>query len=419
MIRAKTLLFLILLFSFSYSQFFDIELIQNYILPATIILVAALLAITWMASTLFNAPQLRAWVKTEIKELIAAGLVLLIVYSLFFGTNTLTQVLTGEENYQEYATNKLYEFRGEFIPVLQDLVVAQHHIGLLVGYTYSFPFPAYYVTFSTIQSPHTGAVPLSTMVSQANTTVINGIFLYSGIITMLSFLVSSVQYFLPIALALRFIPFTRRTGATLIALCIGAAIIFPTAVVVAAELHNQISISVPPLNTANIEFDLPIDFSEYCSASDALDDMIDALWPPSTDFFALDNSVPFGLAMLKIGEMIYALIKCAQCCTATPYTFVACYLAESMVIYNLIVTAYEVTIGAYFIGSNIASNVMSMYVVDAYNSLIPLFEGITKLMTLAIIDVLFIGIITVIGTKNLSQAFGGQPYLPLIERFLR
>lgn len=416
----KQLLFLLMLFSFSYSQTFDLNLVQNYILPVTIILVSALLGLSWMAADLFNAPQLKAWVKAEIKELIAAGLVLLIVYSIFFGTNTFTKILTGEDNYQDYAVDRLYEFRAQYIPVLDDLTVAQHYLGLLTGYTYSFAVPAFFVTFSTIQSPHTGAVPLSTMASQANTAVVNGLFLYSGIIVLLKFLVSSVDYFLPLALALRIIPFTRKTGATLIALCIGAAVLFPTAIIVAAELHGQISVSVPRLNTASIEFDLPWDISAYCSSSGALGNMIGALWPPDPEeFFALENVVPFGLAILKIGEMVYALIKCGLCCAATPWSFFICYLTESFITYNIIVSVYEVTFGAAFIGANIGSNVMGIDIIGAYHSLKPVFEGIVKLTVLSLVDILFIGIVTIIGTKNIALAFGGQPYLSSIERLLK
>ncbi len=396
-------------------------LVKDYLLPAIILIVIMMLSLTWLASDLFQNPQLKAWVKNELKELIVAFLVFVIVSSLFLSTNSFVELFTGEPDYQTFAINKLYGFRQQLItPLSESLVPASHYLGMMTGYTYSFPIPAFFVSFSFTSSPHSGASSLPAMISQATNALTNGIFLYTGLIVLLKFLIYAVQYILPIALALRFIPFTRKTGATLIALCIGAAIIFPTSIIFASLIHDSIDASVPSLDMSPIEFEIPVNISDYCSASDAMERWGEAITTLNIgELFHPRNAIPFGLAFLKIGEMVYALIKCSLCCVADPFTFVACYFAESMVIYNLIATLYEIIAIATFVIPNITANVTGIDVIEIYEALIPVLEGINNLMVLSIIDSLFIGIITIVGTKSISGAFGGQHYLPLVERFLK
>jgi len=407
--------------------FINITLVQNYILPAIILLVSALLGLVWAISNMFSNSQLKAWVKNEVKELIVSGLILIIVFSIIASSDMLAQIFTGQPDLENSALASIYSFRSSFISPLKNITTANHYLGLMSGYSYSFAVPAFYVTFSTIQSPFAGVSPLSSMVSRANSATVNGIFVYTGLIVLLKFFMSSAKFFLPFALALRFIPFTRKIGGTLIALSIGALVIFPTAVLVDAELiHNPILTNIGDikLDTVPMKFELPVDLTDYCSTENAMSNLFKDIVTFNI-FGVTKDSIPIGLGLLKIGEMVYATATCIPTCSAANIgyaaCFIGCYADQSMVIYNYIITMYEVTVGAVFIGVNVASNINGgdIAIKAIYEVLKPFLEGIIKLMVLSYVDILFVGIVTIVGTKGISGAFGGQVYLPMVERFLR
>jgi hypothetical protein len=55
---------------------------------------------------------------------------------------------------------------------------------------------------------------------------------------------------------------------------------------------------------------------------------------------------------------------------------------------------------------------------DILGVLRPFLEGINNLMVLIYVDMILIAIITIVATKSVSQALGGEFYLSALERLV-
>lgn len=401
--RIRSFLILLLLIPISFSQFFDFEMIGNYVLPGTILAVSALLGIAWMASDMFNNPQLKAWVKMELRSLVSAGVLLVLVYVLFFGTNSFASLITGEDNIGEAANIKLDSYMNVLKPAYEDMIRASHYVGIISGFGFTAPTFLWYASYNYVSSPHTGVRPLQTMIVQGAGSVSQVLFIYSAIKVLLQFFTTIVPtVILPIALSLRIIPYTKKIGTTLIALCIGAAIVFPISVILVGYFHDlaMVGVSLPKMDFGAFkQFGFPT-IGWFCDGSGII-------------------GVAKGFA--SISELGWGIISGFACCLMFPYAcwaaFKACFEFTINVVFPLINLIYQ---GLFWIIALIDYN--SFFgELDAgliYNSLANFLQLTTYRVLMGFVDAILIIVLTIVTTKSVSEIIGGEAYLVGIQKLV-
>ncbi len=405
--RLRELLLLLLFISFSHSDFFSLEIVKDVVLPTTILLVSLMLGLAWMASDMFSNPQLKAWVKTELRSLLAAGILLVLVYGLFFGTNSAASILTGEPNVNAAASAKLDSFIADLKPAYNDMVYASHYIGVISGFGYTAPTNLWFASFNFVNSPHSGIRALQSMVMQGASSVTQVFFIYLAIKILLEFFTTIVPtIILPLALSLRFIPFTKKLGNTLIAMCIGAAILFPVSVLIVGHFHELAltGISTPELDFGPFnEFRFP-NIAWFCGGAETEDEPIVKI----AKFFTSLSEIGWGVI---VGLVCSVFPPCFIC------YFQPCYQLVVNVIFPVINLVYSALFWIIAL-ADFNSFFGTLDVPAMYNALADFLQIVTYYVLMAYLDLILIGILTIVTTKSVSSAIGGESYMVGIQKLI-
>ncbi len=403
----KYLLISLFIISLIYSAnpYFNLEDFQKYILPATILLVCAIFAISWALSDFFSSSELKAWVKIELRSFISGIVLMLLVITIFVGTNSAVQIFTGNSD-SSLITMSISKLNG-YNDILQnayyDLIKASHYLGMISGFGYTAPTNMYFFSLSFMNSPHSGVSSLNSMIMQGATSISQAIFIYSTIIVILDYFLKIIPLvILPIALSLRLFPFTKKIGNTLIALSIGAAIIFPISVLIVSIFHDiaMEGVSNPVM-----------DFSAFHSFS-----------YPAIGWFCGDSNAIAEVAktFAEINELGWGLIAGLICSAVPPgffAYFIPCFTFTSEVVYPTALGVYQAAFWGIAL-ADYASFFGEVDVAGIYNSLAVFLENVIWHVLMCVIDSLLIIIITVVGTKSVSMAIGGEGYFYGIQRLL-
>ncbi|MBN2477847.1 hypothetical protein JXB01_00990 [Candidatus Micrarchaeota archaeon] len=415
--RGRTGILLLLLVSLAFASpiewnIFGISFAT--ILPVTVLLVVLMLSLAWMASDAFSLPQLKGWVKIELRELIIGAVWIIIAYSLFFGQDTIVNLLTGDDNPSQTAINKIETHLDRFYGAYDETLKGSYYLGLLSGYGYFWPFSFYYGSYNHVSTPHMGVRPFQSTFSKGAQGLTQGIFIYKGLEALLKFLQAVIpSVALPFALALRILPFTRKAGSTLLALCIGGYMLLPMSTVFIFDIHDSIEIGEPPeIPVSNLKLNIPLNLDEVCSTDvgDILETMInpfEAVQPK--------NLIGAGMGILKMGELPFSMVVCAITSPFPPMAYAACVFYESNVIYNLIMSIYELTFSWNFVLQDAFTD---LDMGQIYGEIKPLFQYINNLLVLTYVDLLAVSIITYVGTKSISGAVGGEAFLSGLRRLI-
>lgn len=402
----RKFILLLLLIPLSFSYFFDLELVRDIIVPVTLVIVAAGLGIMWMMSDMFANPQMKAQVKMDIRSVFSGMVLLVLVLFLFASSDVVVSVFSGESNVKQSAEASLSSSSDALESAYYDLVKAAHYIGMIGGFGFSQPTPIYFFSFNFVSAPHGGIRGLSPMVMQGAGAISGALFIYRAIFVLLDFFTLIVpNVILPIALALRFIPFTKKIGNSLIALSIGAAIIFPISVVLVSEFHTRAlsGIDPPDLDFAPFEeFHFPA-VGWFCSNSDS-------------------SIINVAKSFVNISEIGWGIIVGIACCLAFPLScpanFVACYQLVTNVIFPLATTIWQ---ALFWVVALIDFQAFfgSVSVDKMYDALADFLQVVTYYVVTAYLDAILIAIITIVTTKSISGAIGGESYMAGIDRFIR
>ena len=375
-------------------------------LPLVLTAMIALLAIMYALSQSLHLPQLHSWVKTEIREFIVAAILFVIVLGIINGVaGTLIQVLTGESDYQTAARAYTSDMFTRAYNANHDLIRLYHAVGMRAGFSANLAIPLFYSALTTSGAPYAGYGSFFTFLSQASNDITNMLFVYSALNVLLDFFASpNFTNLIYLAFAFRFIPFTRQLGSTLIALVLGASILFPGVIVLVATLDNPITIPAPLVSPAifsgtasspGLEMTLPVGSGVICQS--------------------------FGVRFLigNFGELGFALPPCLVVLAISWITggsvFTACMNLLMGVVYPIVSFGIAVGWGASIVpilfGS--APNLSSIY-----NLLYPFLLDINHLVVVTYVEIILISILTVIGVKSISAALGGEYMLPGVQKLV-
>ena len=399
---------LLLLLGISFAE--PIDLMPA--VPGMALIIAILLVIAYMAGNASMNPRLQAWVKTEFREFIAAIILILVIFAGFMVLEGGSRVVSGNYDYLESAemiiddmlTNETHGYDTAY----ENIIIAATKIRIGATYSPWLTVPVWYFSLMYSTSPLSGMSIMLVALSTATQGLANVIFIYEALLLLMRFLhVVVPTILLPLAFIVRIIPFTRRVGNTLIALCLGGLVILPFSVIIAGEVNSIIDYPVVKLTGKQI---------------DKLDSNNIAMTFSSS--FCGMKPIRF---ILSLNDYGFAALVCLPL-LAWPPAFAACYPLVSETVYPLIMSLLklvqlglsipwliwaETSVGAYGgFGEDI------LWPQKVFDTLLPFIENVNNAVLIGYLDMALIAIITVSGTRSISTALGGEWYLAGVERLI-
>ncbi|MEM4272692.1 MAG: hypothetical protein QXH30_03805, partial [Candidatus Bilamarchaeaceae archaeon] len=194
------------------------------------LLSVSIIALATMLGNSFQSPEIIAWSKTELRELIVGAILVVLIWGVVAGTDTIVSfafLSTGEKNLAELGSSSLDGLL-DYLELLYGKVAdAYLSVGVLQGTSYySVLAPAWWVYFSFGTSPGYGAsILLSPLSTAANNLTIQILTIKAAQQLMAYISIVVPGFLLPLSLGFRLFPFTRGLGNTLIGICLGALFI--------------------------------------------------------------------------------------------------------------------------------------------------------------------------------------------------
>ncbi|MBS3067403.1 hypothetical protein J4450_01765 [Candidatus Micrarchaeota archaeon] len=385
------LLSLLLLFSTSFAlSLTDIPLV----LPVVIVIVAGVLAIAYSLSQTLNRPQLHAWVKTELRELVVAAILFAIVIGFFSGgAQSIIFLITGEADYYVGGKEFVSDMKTVITDSYSDLTKVFHSVGMRAAFSTNIAFPIFYSSGTVGGSPSSGFGAFFTFLSPAASNLTNTLFFYTALEVLLDFFHAVGYNLIYLAFAFRFIPFTRQLGSTLVALVIGAYVIYPFSLVLVKGFHNVID--VPSPNVPASVFD-----------------ELEFIFPPGAYFVC--NEWWIRVIVATLGEYVLILPICIPISIASlGVLWEPCNWLVA-IIYNILILAMTLV----WAGMVLASTFVSPNIAPVFEGLKPFLSDVTGLVVVSVIDAIIISVITIVGVKSISSALGGEYMLPGVQKMV-
>jgi len=377
----------------------------TYVIPVTVVLVAIFLASMKMLASAISSTAMEAWVKAELRELIAGVILVAIIYAFFITSRSATSAITGSGDYittsVKIMNDLLTNSTTGYDRAMEDIIRAGTRIRAAASYAPYMSIPVYIggITYST--SPLAGVGILFSSLSSATQGLANIIFLYEGIMLLLRFSYTAVPaVLLPVSLSLRLVPFTRKTGNTLIAACLGIMVLLPFSVIFVDQMNKLITYPQAYLSTRSLEFldpeaDAMTVLEPLCESM-----VIRTMLSLNDQLFSMIVCLPFG-GIPIVGAAMYA-----SCQSLVQYVVYPIIMIGTQVV-------YDATLLSWTIGGEGAS-----YAGFAFSVLYRFLAEVNNLVLLGYIDSLAIAIITISGTRSISVALGGEWYLGGIQRLI-
>ncbi len=399
-------LILLLISNISFAEHVDLA----PVVPMTAIIVAIFLAIMIMFSNVTANPQFNAWAKTELRELITGVVIVSVISALFVSSIGLSQAITGEDDYIgtsiSIVDDMLSNAEHGYDRAYQDIIRAAAKIRIAASYSPHVTIPIWFFSIMYSTSPLNGINPVFISLGTATQGLTNVIFLYEAIRLLLIFCRATVPtVILPLAFAIRLIPFTRKIGNTLIAVALGAIVLLPFSVILVGEVNNL------------------IDYPEARLSGDQLDDLDAKPW--AMEFGAVFCALKPIRFIMSLTDYGFAAVVCLPLLVFPP-AYPACYTVVSQVVYPIIMNVIKIVqtaiLLAWLVWADFASGADwgagADWVSTVFGILRPFLENVSNLVLTGYIDIILIAIITISGARSISTALGGEWQLPGIERLI-
>jgi hypothetical protein len=399
---AKVLVFILILFSLSSAAAVDF----TPILPVTAVVVVIFLALMRMMSTAIQSPQISAWVKTEMRELIAGVILVVIIYTFFIGSKGITSAVTGTGDYLNTSVNIIDNILTNssigYDRAMHDVIRAATRIRAAATYSPYLSVPLWYVGLTYSTAPMSGIGILFSPLASATQGIANIIFLYEGLALMLRFSATAVPaVLLPIALSLRLIPFTRKIGNTLISVSLAAVVLLPFSVFIVDAIHKT------------------IDYPNAFLTSSEMDRLDPGAWAMTIAEPFCENMVI--RTILSLNDLLFSILVCLPLYlipVVGPGLYAACQPLVQNVIHPLMMLILQVVYDAALLSWIALAREGIGYANEAFDIVYPFLMQVNNLVLLGYLDAMIIGIITISGARSISVALGGEWYLGGIQRLI-
>lgn len=404
--RLRCLLPLLLLLLPGLSFAADVDFMV--IVPITAVLVTIIIALAYMLSNVTADARLGAWAKTELREFILGILIIAIVSAFFIGTTELSKAFTGQEDYVDYSISVVDEMINSFDDAYTSIIQASGKIRIAATFSTWAAVPIWFVSFIYSSAPLSGIGPVFTSLGIATQGLTNVIFIYEGLrLLIVFFQVTIPPIILPLSLAVRLFPFTRKVGNAMIAVSVAAILFLPLSIAIIGEVNKTI--------------DYP-----YASLSGSQLDKLDARpWTLiATAPFCSMKATRF---IMSLNEYGFAALVCLPL-LIPPLTpaYPACFTLVSQTVYHIMMLVIQLVhtaiLATWLAWADFAAassgGAGSVFVRAVWDVLRPFLEKVTHLILTAYIDIIIVGIITISGARSVSSALGGEWQLPGLERLI-
>lgn len=371
----------------------------TFAVPGVAIIVVVMLAIGSMMATAMSNPRLEAWAKTEIREFIAALLLIAIISSAYFSSGGISIALTGQSDYIGASEAALDVWIHNLDVAFEYVFLAASRIRTAATYSPYMNIPLWYVSISYSTNPIGGVGILLGTLNMAAGALTNAIFIGEGIRLLLGFVRATFPtIMLPLAFCLRLIPFTRKAGNTLISISLAGLIFLPFAVMLADSLNGMINYPQPSMDVSELDANpwAMVAFEGFCEV------------------------IPVRV-LLQLTDVLFALLVCLPL-LLTPWTaalYPVCYNLVKEVVYPIINIIFQVGGSALLIiWEAVFSSGALNYVDQIWAQLYPFFRDVNNLVLVCYLDYILIAIVTIAGARSISAALGGEWYMAGVQRLI-
>ncbi|MDO8339342.1 MAG: hypothetical protein Q7T16_01665 [Candidatus Burarchaeum sp.] len=399
---------------------------------------AFVISIAYMIAKGFHLPQLEGWAKLEYHELLVSALLLgaivfgigmidVVAGQLGQGKDMTFQVSADPANADSapaepldpsdplsdpvyvskatctfgggstsaFALERTYAFdecyleksADHMIYVYRQLSKANRYISKMTTFSYNIAIPLYLFSASVYKAPHAGLSYLPGLIGGGMDALASSIFIQVSQKLLLDFFHAvSFSWILPFGLALRSFTFSRKLGATLIAIAIGTYVVYPLTIAFAAGVYDA------PGMVKDISINLPNE-------------------PPNLQDTAICS--PFVQNFMWVGSITWWFVWFTPECTGTTFLgYLECMLAvypEAQSIFNginaVFLLAYAPTLWDY--AFKVHPEALYNLLADPTNPQAILPAVSHNAMITAVLSVFSI-ILTVSATRSLSMQLGGD-----------
>ena len=383
-------------------------------LAIVMLLSIVVVAMAAMIGEALQSPSITAWSKEQLRE-VAAGVVLVVlIWGATAGSSTMISAIFLHDGEGISDMPQLGEAAlGDHIEYMETLYLkvadAYQAVGLLQGLSYFASIGGFWIYFGQGNSPYFGAsVLMGPLSAAANNLTIQ--ILTFRLIQVFCEYVSAVfpAFILPIALAFRLFPFTRKMGNTLIAISLGAIFIFPLSLMFVNEFWHAADWQY---KTKVLSTNFDFDHMELDSG------MMDAFLS-TVEFICGSQTIRI---FLTLGEIIwgllFAMIAAIPCLSGYAGCFVQFYYMFTQAIWPLLATFIQLTIGTIVI-STVNADLAAGASPGLENIPETLLPAVMEATGFSIISLLLVAMITFTGIKAISVALGGEYILYGVSRFV-
>ncbi len=373
------------------------------IVPGAIIFSVILVAIANMIGDALSMPAVKSWAQIELRELIVGGVLIAVVFTSLFLTNQGVEILTGQTNVISAAEKVTGATLGNITAAYRTDILISSRLTAMSGYSYRVSIPIWFFGFSYTNADWTGYSALLSAPSLAAQGLANSLYIYTTLNTLLKFFNSVVPfYILPLGFAFRMIPFTRKIGNTIIALAIGAYVMYPFSIILVGELHKSITYPNPVISSGDLA-------------------TISLILPSGADWLKFMCQSTAFRTFMGLSEIGWWLVIGIPACIPALAGFIGCFMGLyqpiTAVIYPLIAIVGQIAFSAFLAGGSLdaASNIdpEAVYRVVSAN-----LKPINNLIVITYVDALVVAITTYVSTKGISAAIGGEADMMGLQRMV-
>jgi len=372
------------------------------VVPGIILITAIFIAIMFAFSDMLASPSLAAWTKSELRELVAGVLLVVIIYGLFITSKGVSTAITGTEDYVGLSVrvidNMIENETSGYDTAYKNIIRAATKIRIGASYGPYLTVPLWYFSLMYSSAPLSGISIMLIPLGSATQGLTNVIFIYESLRLLILFFDATVpSIILPLALAIRIIPFTRRVGNTLIAISLAAIVLLPFSVILAGEVNKLIDypeVTIPNIN----KLDANAFAMEFAS------------------IFCDQPAIRFPLSLTEWG---FAALICLPVLIAFAPAYPGCVSVVAQIVYPLIMEVIKfVQLGLLVMWLAGAETIGYRWSDDVADVLLPFLQNVNNVVLIGYLDFILIVIITISGARSISTALGGEWYLAGVERLI-
>ncbi len=387
---------------------------------AAVLLSTAFIAIAYMVSSAFQNPQAIAWSKNQLRELIVGVFIVVLVVGAYVAANELISSMTGYPNAVELGEDNIRDILAPIEKIYKKVGEAYFTLGQYQGSSTSYVSGNLgYIYYHESKSPYYGVSPVMGSLNQQTYQLTMQILSFRFLLVLLQYIdVVVPNFLLPLGMAFRVFPFTKKIGNTLIALALGALFMLPASLLVVDEMRKAITFQHVDA-AALMSFQVSSAMGEMTGSAtgDALYSLL--IWP----YLVAKETCEIATVrtFFSLGEIvwgvIYATLAAIKClagyaaCWVIEFNFFVFFLWPWIMFFAQNILAVLVAIA----GTPSAGFIYDLLVADIVKYLFP---AVSELTTFSIMSIIVIAVITFTGTRSISVALGGEYALSGLSRLI-